>query len=357
MVRPIRQNRAIHGINVPENQPLPVEEEAEGPAVDAQLNEAVQQVLGDQVLVQEGPQPPAAEVRFPVQQAPQGQPQLPRRNRRRLQPNMVDFDSDSSAEIPPVQPPRNIQAQNEASEDDELDLALKRKKSTNGKWQQHLKAFSHSEAVLCSNSSQALLQIPELLASLPKNGGACLEQHLHGLRNLWTSWDAVNSGLKFRGLAGKDLEKAEKVASASAGMFRSFLDTFTPISSAPGALSGIIAFFEDDVHRALLGQDNSNSLVQQLRAFSRVQRSIAAVSFSSLCRWRPKSVYRAENNKPGRYQPYSNQRGSRYDAGQGSSSSSNFRNYHGDQHQDRFREDNGRKGGRDGDRNRRGNRF
>ena len=334
MVRPVRNNRPIHAPRPehPENIPLPGNEgENEGD----QLEREVQQVLGDQVLRPEGHEEDFLGGRAPVlERRPRG--------RRRLVPADVevsDTDSEDGADFPNMQPRAfqqdrpvgalggyegNQQAgQDDVEEEDELDRALKQKQASNGSWEKHHIAFAAGEAVLCSTSIQALADLPELLSNLPKVGGSGLEQHLSAFRNLWTSWDNVFKNLKYRGLAKKDLVKGEKIALASAQLFRRFLDDFSPISSSPGAVQGIIGFFEDPVSRALLGQEKSSAIAQQLRSFARAQRSLASHSFSTLCRWQPKSQYRAQNQSAGRYHPYGGRSGNGRD-NRGSSRSGDY---------------------------------
>ena len=331
MVRPIRNNRNIHAPrperqDAPENMPLPIGEE--------QLDEQIQNVLGEQILRPEGQEGELLVGQEQFQQAP------PRRRRRVVPDVLVESDSEDDLEQP-FRPPLDqrqvggilgrpvgaqlAQAPDELNEDeDELDRALKQRQANNGSWEKHILAFQAGEAVLCSTSIQALSDLPELFSNLPKIGGSGLEQHLSAFRNLWTSWDNVLKNMKFRGLGPKDLAKGEKVARASAQLFRRFLDTYSPISSAPGAIQGIISFFEEPVTRALLGAEKSNSITQQLRSFARAQRNIAAHSFSTLCRWKPKSQYRAQNQSSGRYHPYDGRSGRSGGYGgdqQGSSSS------------------------------------
>ena len=158
-------------------------------------------------------------------------------------------------------------------------------------------AFSASEAVLQSQSIAAFETLTNLICFLPRQGGHALESHLSSFKSLQTSWKAVLASLKHRRLNKEDLEEGIMVSTASLDLIRDFLDKYSTVSTAPAAIASIVAFVEDPICQALLGKESAHEITSGLKSFIKVNRSIAASSFSSLLKWKAKNEYRASTSK------------------------------------------------------------
>jgi len=192
-----------------------------------------------------------------------------------------------------------------------LKTALEARKASKGCWAKHVNAFSASEAVLQSQSIAAFETLTGLICALPKQGGSALESHLSSFKSLVTSWKSVNTSLKHRRLSKSDLEEGLMVSSASLDLVRDFMDKYSSSSTSPAAIAGIVAFVEDPIATALLGKDSANEICSGLKSFIKVNRSLAACSFSSLLKWRAKNEYRQSSSKRS------------FSSGQGTKNSSN----------------------------------
>ena len=235
----------------------------------------------------------------PIPAPPQNQ------NRRRVRVDILPSDSsdDNGQDY-------DEQGDGEQPQDD-LEAAMRARVSSQGALQKHYVGFNVGEAVLLADTARVFSDVPEIISGLPRTGGRPLENHLNAVRNLTISWDAVVKNIRHKRLDAAALKAAKNVATCAAAMARQFLDSFHPISTAPGAVSALILFYEQPVHKCLLGCELTAVIVNQLRSFSRVQRSLSAISFGSMCRWTARHQHRSNRRSAGYGDNYGRDRGDR----------------------------------------------
>ena len=273
--RPVRQARLQ---NRPDGQEVPAAEQA--PAVEpievvADADHAVQMLVQDQN--QGGG-------------VPNGQRARPRNDRRRRQAAQLSDSEPSDGEDEPL-PPAVVPAVDE----DPLLAAVRQKQKTLGYWARNDPNITPGEAIYMAEIRQIFKSLPEVLASLVRLGGKPLNDFIVSIANLAVKFSAMKDGLVYK----PNVPEATRVMiESSLSLLVCFKDKFHPLSVQPAALTSIIAYYQDAVFMTLFGRENALEAVQQFRAFSRTNRTIAACSFSSLLKWQNRSNYRSNYKKP-----------------------------------------------------------
>ena len=273
-VRPVRQARLQ---NRPEGQEVPAVEPPAGEpiAVVADADVAVQRLVQDQNQGED---------------VPNGQRPRPRNIRGRRQAAQLSDSEPSDADDEPL-PPAVVPADDE----DPLLAAVRQKQKSLGYWAKNDPNITPGEAIYMAEIRQLFKSLPEVLASLVRLGGRPLNEFIVSIANLCVKFSAMKDGLVYK----PNVPEATRVMiESSLSLLVDFKDKFHPLSVQPAALTSLIAYYQDGVFMTLFGRENALEAVQQFRAFSRTNRTIAACSFSSLLKWQNRSNYRAGYKKP-----------------------------------------------------------
>ena len=127
-----------------------------------------------------------------------------------------------------------------------------------------------------------------------RSGGKALENFTVSLGAIIQKWKSLKESLKFK---GGDLDDTLLLVDSSIESLTFFKDKFTALSVAPSAVPSIISFYADPIVVALYGKGPCEEATAQLRALCRVEKVLAAASFSSLLKWTPKSQFSKSNGK------------------------------------------------------------
>ena len=136
--------------------------------------------------------------------------------------------------------------------------------------------------------------MPDIIASLIRSGGKGLENFIVSLGAIIQKWKSLQESLKFK---GGDLDDTLLLVDSSIESLTFFKDKFTALSVAPSAVPSIISFYADPIVVALYGKGPCEEATAQLRALCRVEKALAAASFSSLLKWTPKSQFKASGKR------------------------------------------------------------
>ena len=222
----------------------------------------------------------------------------PARNNKQSRPrgrrNQAELDFSGSSEDDALPPPRRPAPAVDGL--DPLERAMKMREQAQGQWTKHDPNLAGSDACTLRETHLLFKKLPEHLAGLIKVGPRPLEDFLTNLGALVVKWGSIRDDMLYRPVGG-DVAKTNRTIEASLDVLTKFRENYNQISNSPSAISSIISFFQDPVMAALLGAAQVEESVAQLKAFSRNNRTLAAMSFSSLLKWKPAHVFRSQGNK------------------------------------------------------------
>ena len=244
----------------------------------------------------------------------------PRRQRRRINVDLSDFStSEDEVELPRRLPRRQnrpnqpaaanppLDAFEEDDDEDDLLKAVRAKKALAGKWSKSHQGISPGELVILAECRQAFANFPQALASICRLGGAGpLGEFLILISGLVMKVKAMQDALKFKvGVPPATVLLIE----STLDILTTFKDKFGPLSFTPSALASLIAFYTDGVFCALYGKEAALEAANQLRSFGKVNRTLSAVSFSSLLKWTNRSNNNSRQNQQSQSQKKSSSSG------------------------------------------------
>ena len=308
--RPVRQarigNRPNQDQEIRPNQDQEIPPADQAPGVVVPGAPADNEIPVQVVVPQEAGENLAAEL-----DAGHGGRDQPRRQRRRINVDLSDPSSTSSEEEPelPRRRPRAARAGPVAAaaavdavagedvdeDEDELLKAVKAKKAQAGKWAKSHPGITPGEQVILAECRQLFAGFPECLASIIRLGGSRpLGDFLIQIQGMALKFQAMKDSLKFKVQVPA---ATELLIQSSLDLLLEFKEKFGPLAYTPSAVASIISFYSDGVFCALYGRDAASEACNQLRAFSKCNRTIASASFSSLMKWTNRSGHRQQNNQ------------------------------------------------------------
>ena len=210
----------------------------------------------------------------------------------------TELEYSGSSEDEVVREPRQV---NEADRGlDPLERAMKIREESQGKWLKHDQNLAGGDACTLRESHLLFRKLPEIVAGLLKVGPKPLEDFLTNIGALVVKWGSIRDDMLYRPVRG-DLGKTNRIITASLDVLTKFRENYNQISNSPSAISSLVSFYQDPVFSALYGPSQVEESVGQLKAFARNNRTLAAMSFSGLLKWKPAHVFRAQGGGKRKY--------------------------------------------------------
>ena len=161
-------------------------------------------------------------------------------------------------------------------------------------WWKHDANLAHSDHIILSDTRGLFKNLPDSIASLVKTGTKPLEEFIVSLGIIIQKWKSLKESLKFK---GGNLEDTLLLVESSLDILVYFRDKFSAISVSPSAVPSIVSYYSDPILVALFGKGPSDEAIAQLKAFCKINQTLAAASFSSLLKWTPKHQFQKSGSK------------------------------------------------------------